>query len=279
LIRKLREFQIGQVIRAEGPQTSSQSLADGRAADSDRGAGATLLWADLTNLRVDRGADGGRLRRDQVADDYLKIVRRSHHGLLPRRWGSRSSSGSRSASCCSSSSTERLQHPPGVSVLQADHRISAGGISLRGLRLVSESTPSTSPTASTASRSASSRLPPRLYRAGHRHRPPRLRQYLLLVRFPQATELTVFCGALVGASLSFLWYSCPEIFMGDVGSLALGALGIVAILIKRSCCCRSSAASSAGRAAGQYFKATGGRRLFRIKRHHRFELIGWSGRR
>ena len=60
--------------------------------------------------------------------------------------------------------------------------------------------------------------------------------YLLLVRFPPAAELTVFCGALVGASLGFLWYNCypAEIFMGDVGSLALGgALGTVAILIKQ----------------------------------------------
>ena len=60
--------------------------------------------------------------------------------------------------------------------------------------------------------------------------------YLLLVRFPQAAELTVFCGALVGASLGFLWYNSypAEIFMGDVGSLALGgALGTVAILIKQ----------------------------------------------
>ena len=70
-----------------------------------------------------------------------------------------------------------------------------------------------------------------------RHRPrgasPR---YLLLVHFAPAGELTIFCGALVGASLGFLWYNAhpAEIFMGDVGSLALGgALGTVAILIKQ----------------------------------------------
>ena len=63
-----------------------------------------------------------------------------------------------------------------------------------------------------------------------------LADYLLLVRFPPAGELTIFCGALVGASLGFLWYNSypAEIFMGDVGSLALGgALGTVAILIKQ----------------------------------------------
>ena len=60
--------------------------------------------------------------------------------------------------------------------------------------------------------------------------------YLLLVHFGPVGELTIFCGALVGASLGFLWYNAhpAEIFMGDVGSLALGgALGTVAILIKQ----------------------------------------------
>ena len=63
-----------------------------------------------------------------------------------------------------------------------------------------------------------------------------LADYLLLVRFQPAGELTIFCGALVGASLGFLWYNSypAELFMGDVGSLALGgALGTVAILIKQ----------------------------------------------
>ena len=70
------------------------------------------------------------------------------------------------------------------------------------------------------------------YVTGHRV----LADYLLLVRFPQSAELTVFCGALVGAALGFLWYNAypAEIFMGDVGSLALGAaIGTVAILIKQ----------------------------------------------
>src|SRR5207344_2776068 len=70
------------------------------------------------------------------------------------------------------------------------------------------------------------------YVTGHRN----FAEYLLLVRFPQSAELTVFCGALVGSSLGFLWFNSypADIFMGDVGSLALGgALGTVAILIKQ----------------------------------------------
>src|SRR5690606_28178364 len=63
-----------------------------------------------------------------------------------------------------------------------------------------------------------------------------LADYLLLVPFPPSGELTIFCGALVGASLGFLWWNShpADVFMGDVGSLGLGgALGTVALLIKQ----------------------------------------------
>src|SRR5207245_8800588 len=59
--------------------------------------------------------------------------------------------------------------------------------------------------------------------------------YLELQRMPQVGELTIFCGAMVGASIGFLWYNAhpAEVFMGDVGSLALGgAIGTVAVIIK-----------------------------------------------
>jgi len=95
----------------------------------------------------------------------------------------------------------------------------------------------------------------------------------------------VFCGALVGASLGFLWYNSypAEIFMGDVGSLALGAaLAIVAILIKQELLLLVVGgvfmleALSVVLQVG-YFKATRGQRLFRMAPlHHHFELIGWS---
>ena len=61
-------------------------------------------------------------------------------------------------------------------------------------------------------------------------------EYLDLTHRPEAAELTVFCGAMVGASLGFLWYNAPpaQVFMGDVGSLAIGgAMGTVAVLTKQ----------------------------------------------
>ena len=64
----------------------------------------------------------------------------------------------------------------------------------------------------------------------------RFAEYLEIQRIPDAAELTIFCGSLVGASLGFLWYNAhpAEMFMGDVGSLALGgAIGTVAVILKQ----------------------------------------------
>src|SRR5690348_12693691 len=88
LIRKLREFQIGQVIRHEGPASHRPKAGTptmGGLLILTAALVPTLLWADLTNVYVwiavlTTAAYGGI----GFADDYLKIVRRSHHGLLPR---------------------------------------------------------------------------------------------------------------------------------------------------------------------------------------------------
>ena len=125
LVRKLREFQIGQVIRAEGPQTHTaegRDADDGRAADSHGGARCRrLLWADLTNVYVwiavlttaGFGAIG-------FADDYLKIVRRSHHGLRPRyKMGNADRDRHRGRRGAARHAALRpLQHAPDLSVLQ-----------------------------------------------------------------------------------------------------------------------------------------------------------------
>src|SRR3954464_3910883 len=87
LVRKLREFQIGQVIRQEGPTTHRPKAGTptmGGLLILATALGPTLLWADLTNayvwLAVLTTASYGAVG---FADDYLKIIRRSHHGLRP----------------------------------------------------------------------------------------------------------------------------------------------------------------------------------------------------
>jgi phospho-N-acetylmuramoyl-pentapeptide-transferase len=109
--------------------------------------------------------------------------------------------------------------------------------------------------------------------------------YLEIPRMPLVSEVTVFCGSMVGASIGFLWYNAhpAEVFMGDVGSLALGgAIGTVAVIIKQELLLPFIGgvfileAASVMLQVGSY-KLRGGKRIFRMAPlHHHFELLGWS---
>ena len=109
-------------------------------------------------------------------------------------------------------------------------------------------------------------------------------RYLELSRTPGAAELTIFCGAMTGASLGFLWYNAhpAEVFMGDVGSLALGGgLGVVAVLLKQEILLLFIGgvfvveALSVILQVGSY-KLRGGKRIFKMAPlHHHFEQLGW----
>ena len=108
--------------------------------------------------------------------------------------------------------------------------------------------------------------------------------YLDIQKIPDAGELVIFCGSLAGASLGFLWYNAhpAEMFMGDVGSLALGgAIGTVAVIIKQEILLLSIGGVFVMEALSVIiqvgsFKLTG-KRVFRMAPlHHHFELLGWS---
>jgi phospho-N-acetylmuramoyl-pentapeptide-transferase len=109
-------------------------------------------------------------------------------------------------------------------------------------------------------------------------------QYLDLARLPGAAELTVFCGAMTGASIGFLWYNAhpAEIFMGDVGSLSLGgAMGVVAVLIKQELLLVFIGGvyilegMSVILQVGSY--KLRGKRIFKMAPlHHHFEALGWQ---
>ncbi len=113
--------------------------------------------------------------------------------------------------------------------------------------------------------------------------------YLMIPFLDGAGELTIFCAAMIGACLGFLWYNSnpASIFMGDVGSLPLGAaLGVTAILIKKELLLLAVGAVFIGEAVSvilqvSYFKWTRyrtgqGKRLFKMAPlHHHFELLGW----
>ena len=111
----------------------------------------------------------------------------------------------------------------------------------------------------------------------------RIADYLRIAWVPQTGELAVFCGAMVGASLGFLWFNAhpAEIFMGDVGSLALGgAIGTLAVMIKQEILLIFVGGLFVVEALSVIlqvasFKLTG-RRIFKMSPlHHHFELSGW----
>jgi len=119
------------------------------------------------------------------------------------------------------------------------------------------------------------------YVAGH----VGISKYLLLPYIPGAGELTVFCGALAGAGLGFLWFNAypAEVFMGDVGALALGAaLGTVAVIVRQEIVLFIMGGVFVAETLSVilqvlYFKWSGGRRIFRMAPlHHHFELGGWK---
>ncbi|MFO8111471.1 MAG: phospho-N-acetylmuramoyl-pentapeptide-transferase [Desulfosalsimonadaceae bacterium] len=119
------------------------------------------------------------------------------------------------------------------------------------------------------------------YVAGH----SQIAQYLQINYVAGAGELTILCGSLAGAGLGFLWFNAypAQIFMGDVGSLPLGAaLGVIAVITKQEILLVIVGGVFVIEAISvilqvSYFKLTGGRRIFKMAPlHHHFELKGWA---
>jgi phospho-N-acetylmuramoyl-pentapeptide-transferase len=293
-IERLRRFQIGQVVRQDGPASHKKKSGTptmGGLLILTAVFVPTLLWVDLTNrfvwIAILSTTAFGLIG---FVDDYLKITRHSHHGLFARYkllsqiavsvvvglvlvW---------LASETPPAYNLRLIFPffknwiPDLgwfyvlfAVIVLVNMTNAVNLTdgLDGLAISTFGVAAAAFTALT-------------YVVGHRV----FADYLLLVHFESVGELTIFCGALVGASLGFLWWNAhpAEVFMGDVGSLALGgALGTVAILIKQELLLPivggvfvMEAASVMIQVAA--FKLTG-RRVFRMAPiHHHFELAGWA---
>ena len=245
MIRKLREFQIGQVIRQEGPATHRKKAGTPTMGGLLILASVlipTLLWADLANqfvwIAVLSTAAFGAIG---FADDYLKIVRKSHHGLLPRYkmgWQIVVGLGVGVALIVLNSEnlySTRLIFPffkrfiPDIGWVY----IPFAALVLVGATNMVNLTDGLDGLAISVFSVAAAAFTALAYVSTHRE----FANYLQLVRIePAAAELTIFCGALVGASLGFLWWNSypADIFMGDIGSLGLGgALGVVALLIKQ----------------------------------------------
>ncbi len=307
VIRKLREFQVGQYIREEGPQSHK-----GKAGTPTMGGVLinlcivvpTLLWADLRNVFVWL-VIAVTLTFAVIGfwDDYQKVQRRQNLGLTAR--------------------TKFLlqilaSYVFGVILVL----LSARGLysttltfpffkrfrpDLLILRFLG--TPWTYPFAflpflglvifvlvgsSNAVNLtdgldglaigcvviAASALTVLTYVAGH----STLSLYLDVEHLPRVGELTIFCGSMVGSSLGFLWYNAhpAEIFMGDVGSLALGgAICAVAVIIKQEMLLPFIGGIFVLEALSVILQVASyklrKKRIFKMAPiHHHFELLGWK---
>ena len=291
-IRRLRALQIGQIVRTEGPETHRPKAGTPTMGGLLILAAAltqTLLWVDLRNpyvwVAVLSTAAFGVIG---FIDDYLKINHGSHHGLRPRY---------KLALQCI------VAVGVGMSLLALSHHglystqlvfpflkglmpdlgwwyVLFAVLVLVGASNAVNLTDGLDGLAISVFTVAAVAFTVLAYVSGHAV----FADYLLLVRFPPAAELTVFCGSLVGAGLGFLWYNSypADVFMGDVGSLALGgALGTVALLIKQELLLPIVGAVFVIEALSVIiqvgaFKMTGQRVFKMAPLHHHCELIGWS---
>ena len=292
LIERMRGIKAGQYIREEGPKSHQMKAGTptmGGILINIAIVIPTILWADISNpyiwivlfVTVAYGAIG-------FVDDYRKLTNKQSEGLTAKEKFSMQivvalAAGLAIAYLPRAPTTHAPVHPPPllnacplplavphIQLILTDLVGASNGVNLTagmdGLAIGSTLIVAVTYTILT-------------YAAGNF----RVADYLRIAWVPQAGELAVFCGAMVGASLGFLWFNAhpAEIFMGDVGSLALGgAIGCLAVMIKQEILL--------GLVGGLFvmegmsvvlqvasFKLTG-RRIFKMSPlHHHFELSGW----
>ncbi len=307
VINRLREFQISQYIREEGPQAHQK-----KAGTPTMGGLLivisivipTLLWADLSNrfvwIAVFATCAFGAIG---FADDYTKVVNRRNLGLTAKsKMGFQILTSILVAVALIAMQnagiySTRLQVPffkqyqPDLvvdSLLRNPAMWPLAFLPFVGfvvLLLVGSSnavnlTDGLDGLAIGCTVISAGALAVLTYVSGH----ATFSTYLELQRMPQVGELTIFCGAMVGASIGFLWYNAhpAEVFMGDVGSLALGgAIGTVAVMIKQELLLPFIGgvfvieALSVILQVGSYKLRK--KRIFKMAPiHHHFELLGWS---
>jgi phospho-N-acetylmuramoyl-pentapeptide-transferase len=292
LIRKLREFQIGQYIREEGPQSHQK-----KAGTPTMGGVLiiisivipTLLWADLTNPHV-WIATGAILGYGWIGflDDYAKLTKRRNLGLTGRMkliyqfaMGSTVMNIPFMKQFSPSLLIESLMRNPWTYVLGAAPFCIFVALVVVFMSNAVNLTDGLDGLAIGLMVISAGALTVLTYAGGHAE----LANYLQLLRTPRTSELTIFCGAMTGASLGFLWYNAhpAEIFMGDVGSLGLGgSMAVVAVLIKQEILLLFIGgifvleAVSVILQVGSY-KLRGGKRIFKMAPlHHHFEAVGWA---
>lgn len=307
VIQKLREFQIGQYIREDGPkshQKKSGTPTMGGVLIAIAILLPTVLWSDPANpfvwiavfATIAFGAVG-------FADDYIKVVKRRNLGLTSRQ----KLLGQALAAMAVAIALSVLQqfkmfstqltvpfikhwrpdllwhwpmHDPHLAFLMFLPFVAFVVFVLMGASNAVNLTDGLDGLAIGCTIIAASALAILTYVSGH----VVFADYLELQHMPAVGELTVFCGSMVGASIGFLWYNAhpAEVFMGDVGSLALGgAIGTVAVIIRQELLLPFIGgifileAVSVMLQVGSYKLRK--KRIFKMAPlHHHFEQLGWS---
>ena len=307
VINRLREFQISQFIREEGPKAHQKKAGTptmGGLLIAISIVVPTLLWADLSNLFIWIAVFSTcAFAAIGFADDYIKVVNRRNLGLTSKaKLGLQVAASILIAVALIAMQTrgaystklmvpfikqfhpdlviEKLVNNPAIWPLAFLPFVAFVVFVIVGSSNAVNLTDGLDGLAIGCTVIAAGALAVLTYVSGH----ATFASYLELERMPLAGELTIFCGAMVGASIGFLWYNAhpAEVFMGDVGSLALGgAIGTVAVMIKQELLLPFIGGIFVIEALSVILQVASyklrKKRIFKMAPlHHHFELLGWS---
>ena len=307
VIDRLREFQIGQYIREEGPKAHQKKAGTptmGGVLIAISIIVPTLLWADLENRFVWMAVlSTCAFAAIGFTDDYMKVVHKRNLGLTARaKLGLQILTSALIAVALIAMQNrgmystrlvvpfikqfhpdlviDRLVHNPNLWPLAFFPFITFVVIMIVGASNAVNLTDGLDGLAIGCTVIAAGALTVLTYVSGH----ATFSTYLELQRMPQVGELSIFCGAMVGAAIGFLWYNAhpAEVFMGDVGSLALGgAIGTVAVIIKQELLLPFIGGVFVIEALSVILQVASyklrRKRIFKMAPiHHHFELVGWS---
>ena len=292
MIERLSRYQIGQVVRDDGPKTHLK-----KAGTPTMGgllilvtiAFATLLWADLGNrfvwvvlgVTAIFGAVG-------FVDDYLKLIKKNPRGLVARWKYFWQSVGGLGAALflwyTAKSPADTTLYLPFIKNFALPLGLVAF-VLLTYLMIVGMSnavnlTDGLDGLAIMPAVMVAAALGIFAYASGNAV----FAQYLQIPAVPNAGELLIFCAALCGAGLGFLWFNSypAQVFMGDIGALSIGAaLGAIAVIVRQELVVLIMGGIFVLETASVIlqvasFKLTG-KRIFRMAPiHHHFELKGWA---
>jgi phospho-N-acetylmuramoyl-pentapeptide-transferase len=292
LISGLRALQIRQAIRKEGPehhQIKAGTPTMGGLLIIGSFVTATLLWADLENpyiwtvLLVTLG-----FAAIGLADDWLKVRRQQNLGLTTRQKLLLQVLVGLAAGFLARAAAYPAPHAGALALpFFKDVLVPLGVlyvpfvmVVLLGSSNAVNLTDGLDGLAVGAIAIAAATYTVFVYVAGH----ARIAEYLRIVPVSGAGEVVIFTGAIAGAAIGFLWFNChpAEIFMGDVGSLALGAgIGIVAVVAKQELLLVLVGGLFVIEALSVLIQVISfksrGTRVFRMAPlHHHFELLGWT---